>query len=352
MNRKLGEHEYLCTLGLPTHEIVPIVLNLLDRTVGSSLTCFVWANEQGEAENSYILEDGWDECASLYAQEFYNGREAEVGPTFTQMIRNKIDLVNFSRLGSTMFNSALHAELLTDFGLHHLTRVLVRDGDKCHGMFAFARARKEPSHSEHEERTLLRAARSLAHAFELESAAKLIQSDLVDNSDTGIIILDSAGSLRDGSDLGLHLFHEATRADGLNHQHANTRHELPVILARQSQEYCTSKEVIIDNKRGKFVFKPFLMRDSNAKGGAQIVVTIQRRGSLATWLWHESEKFDLSGRERQIAVLLGIGKTYGEIASQLDISSNTVDCYVRRTYRKLGINQREQVVHAVLSNNH
>lgn len=349
MSRLMGEYEHLCTLGLPTSEVVPLALSLLERMVGGGLTCFVWANDRCEAENSYILEDIPQECPRLYAEEYYNRREAEMGPTFTEMLRGGIALVNFSRLGTRMFNSAMHAELFDAFGLRHLTRVAVMDGEHRHGMLAFSRSRGDRAHSEQEEGLLLRAGRFLAYAFELERAARLVRGETTESAESGFLLLGGNGRLLHGSDLGLHLFHEATRADGLHHHASEVRADLPATLLALAGKKGPSQEITIKNRRGEFVFRPFALRSTATGTDAPVAVTIHRRGSLAACLWQASGRFRLSGRERQVAVLLGLGNGYDAIAGHLDISRNTAVCYVRRTYEKLGVSQREQIARTLLT---
>lgn len=60
-----------------------------------------------------------------------------------------------------------------------------------------------------------------------------------------------------------------------------------------------------------------------------------------------SKREDLSEREREIAGLLIKGKTNKEIADILFISVNTVKSHIKSIYRKLGVNNRIQLVHAI-----
>lgn len=349
MYRRMKEYEQLCKLGLPTLEVVPLALVLLEQMIGGGMTCFVWSDRRCEAENSYILEDIPADCPKVYAEIFYNRREVEMGPTFTAMLRGRIALVNFSRLGAKMSNSAMHAELLGAFGLSHLTRVSVIDGDNRFGMFALSRTKGDRAHSEKEEKIMLHAARHLAHAFELERTARLLYEETTDNAETGFILLDNSGRIQHGNNLGLHLFNEATRADGLSHQAAENRNSLPVALAAKAREMHPSEDVVVTNRRGEFVFRPFQLQSAGTEHDALVAVTVRRRGSMATRLWQASRNFNLSGRERQVAVLLGAGKSYDDIASQLEISRNTTESYVRRTYEKLGANKREQLIRTLFA---
>jgi DNA-binding CsgD family transcriptional regulator len=51
----------------------------------------------------------------------------------------------------------------------------------------------------------------------------------------------------------------------------------------------------------------------------------------------------LTGRERQIAALVGEGMSNRDIAQQLDISKRTVDAHLEHIFGKLGISSRVQL---------
>ena len=52
----------------------------------------------------------------------------------------------------------------------------------------------------------------------------------------------------------------------------------------------------------------------------------------------------LTGREREIAALIGLGKTNGEIASELVLSKRTVESHVGNILSKLGLTSRGQIM--------
>ncbi|MGT2532984.1 response regulator transcription factor [Streptomyces nojiriensis] len=57
--------------------------------------------------------------------------------------------------------------------------------------------------------------------------------------------------------------------------------------------------------------------------------------------------FLLSEREREIAGLVGSGYTNQRMAARLDISTKTVETYMSRIFKKLGVRSRAEVAHMV-----
>ncbi len=53
---------------------------------------------------------------------------------------------------------------------------------------------------------------------------------------------------------------------------------------------------------------------------------------------------NLTRREREVAVLVGQGKTNGEIATELVLSKRTVEKHIANILSKLGLTNRAQIV--------
>lgn len=51
---------------------------------------------------------------------------------------------------------------------------------------------------------------------------------------------------------------------------------------------------------------------------------------------------ELTSRERDILLLLRMGKTNGEIAAQLDLSVNTVKTHLKNLFKKLRVRNRTE----------
>lgn len=348
MKTLLREYENLCTLGLPTCEVVPLAIELLERMLGGSLFGFIWCDEQWQAIDTFVLNPADEQTTSIYATQFYNRREAEVGPTFSGLLRDKIPLINFSSLGAQMFDSALYHEVFRPAGMHHALRATVIDGEHRYGVLAMTRPHGR-GFSAKEEALITHAARYLAHAFELERAGKRVAGETTDSLDEGFLVFSPQGQLLQGCELGLRWHDEATRSDGLSRAPSALRQQLPEVLAAHANAIGPSREVVIVTQRGTFVFRPFRLRATVAGVPEQLAVSVRQRSTLAARFWRAGQHFALSSRERQIAVLLALGYRYDDIASHLDVSRNTAVSYVRRTYDKLQVRQREQIVRLLLA---
>jgi DNA-binding NarL/FixJ family response regulator len=55
----------------------------------------------------------------------------------------------------------------------------------------------------------------------------------------------------------------------------------------------------------------------------------------------------LSGREREVADLVALGRTNREIAGELFLSEKTVESHMSRLFGKLGVRSRAEVAEAV-----
>lgn len=56
------------------------------------------------------------------------------------------------------------------------------------------------------------------------------------------------------------------------------------------------------------------------------------------------ERYDLTDREAQVALLVAQGHTFESIAERLCLSTNTVRSYAKDVYRKLGVHKKQEVI--------
>lgn len=77
-----------------------------------------------------------------------------------------------------------------------------------------------------------------------------------------------------------------------------------------------------------------------AVGGGQLAIPIE--------LARQIEKPVLSRRQKQVIGLVVLGLSNGEIAAKLHLSEHTVKCHLYASFRKLGVNSRDEAVALIL----
>lgn len=102
------------------------------------------------------------------------------------------------------------------------------------------------------------------------------------------------------------------------------------------------------NSRNSYAF--LLLKDNNKLNDINFVKLIfERHESYHTKICilivrDQQKNIKLSEREREVILWIARGKSNQDIATILDISSGTVDTYIRRLYSKLGVNDRVSAV--------
>lgn len=332
-------------MGLPTSEVVPLAVSLLYRMIGGNYSGFGWVDAELEVTDLYLLNPMSEASTTLYFSEFHNRRETEVVPGFKDSLKNKIPLVNYATMGKDLYRSALYNYYFAMVDIFHTLRISVFDHDKCYGVLLGARPRHDPPYSPQDEQTYCQAARLLAQAFELERVRKLVCGEIVEPKQEGFMLLNSAGKILHGSEFGLKWFQEATQCRGLA---TAMREALLEQLAAEVGKTGVTGEILVSNCCGQFVFRPLKLHSVNHAGDTLVAVTVKRRCSMGTFIWVESGRFNLSGRERQVAVMLGLGYRNEAIALHLGVSLTTVITYIERIFQKAGISKREQLLKMLL----
>jgi len=102
------------------------------------------------------------------------------------------------------------------------------------------------------------------------------------------------------------------------------------------------------NVWGGFSFRAQWLEVADAPGGL-VGITTTRQEPLPLRLLRGLDTTALSGRQRQIALLLADGMSHAQIAQQLAISHHTAIAHGRRIYEKLDVHNRAGLVTRLLA---
>ncbi len=97
---------------------------------------------------------------------------------------------------------------------------------------------------------------------------------------------------------------------------------------------------------------PLTESPNRRPAGAAVAIVLERSGAASYAVAQVSERFRLTGREREVVEFLIQGLTNKEIAARMKISPNTVRAFVRMVMGRLGISTRSGIVGVVFRGVH
>lgn len=334
----------LCCLGLGGEVVMPALLKALHDIVPSAMNNFLWADDNGNVCNACYEAPITPELVTLYATEFCNKREREVGPTFGEGMRYVSGVVNWGPLMTRQF---LRSDVFNLIWRRHdardaLAAVIRENGKGLGGMLLF-RSPGERSFNSREEKALERLIPHIAHALK---GNRNLRGAFTASGESGLVIANNRGVILDMCPDGGRLLFMAThpRFDAASLRHDAT---LPLALTQLCQRlrgiFAEKPDpppaVWHENAWGKFVFRGYWMTMNAAPDTvrAPIGITIERHEPLALKIARNMRKLPLSTRQQEVCLLLSYGYSHAKIARRLNIGRFTVGDHLKRIYGKLDV---------------
>jgi len=354
--RALGRIQRLCCLGLGGESIVPDLLREVRGLVPAHTGMFRWASPN--LELSHIYTENMVNISELYLKEFHNRRELEVCRNFTQVLKleEPSPVLHFWEHSLTVDRSAqLRSDhynmIMRPMEIDETIILRVRELGRTFGALYLMRSPGEPLFSRRDRALLEMIAGFVAHAM---TGAALDDEGFADSDDRGILFVDAEGMLLYAGEGAKRLLavmlvpRQTPTADW-----GRLRHPTPEIVALCRSLVATAKGEVGQPPpvlRRRTVWGEFVMRaywvgptDGSAAIG-KIGVTIERRVPLALALQRRVEAMDLTGREKQLCVLLGRNPSRNDLAETMGLARHTVITHQRNLYAKLGVHSRAELV--------
>ena len=332
----------LCSLGLSSELFVPALLEALHGVIPSSRNLFDWIDSHGHIERYYFEGSIDSKIARLYFDEFYNRREAEAMPRFSDLARGDTVIRGAQELNrNSFFDSALYNEIWRPQNLHYHLEAIIRGADhKALGSLVLYRERTDPVFVADEENLLATLTPYIARAMQL--GTKRAEQFAVAGARRGALVnLDHLGHilyLSPNAHNILLLAHgnitpSAARAEP-NADDFPTLALLCRSLAR-SPGAQAPVALTLDNDWGRFEFQAQRMEPADAQRTPMIAVTIQHAEATEVLKARALQSAPLSVVQKKVCSLLLCGRSQREIAAELGVMPNTVVDHVRKIYRKL-----------------
>ena len=351
----IGRIQQLCCLGLGGQAIMPTLFKELHALVPSHDGIFFWADENYQVSNICFESSLHIDIAPLYLSEFYNKRESEVFPRFSEIIRMQRGVENWER----WLKVSKHAYLKHDYynllcrpiNVDHCLSAVIREHNRPLGALVLARSREDAEFTEHEKQWLTQISPYLAHGLtNFENA----QPDWADSEEPGLIIVNRRGEIAHLSSYAKKLLFLAAYPEispRFNLKQTNTPimaklRELCSNLRSVFEERTATRPPVYEhhNAWGRFILRAYWLNDVNPWGYAYMGVTIMLQVPRSIGLMRQLADAPLSQAQARLCLGLAMGKSYAEIGQHMGKSEVAVAAECKRIYEKLNVQGRQELI--------
>jgi DNA-binding CsgD family transcriptional regulator len=341
-SRALAHIRQLCGLGVSSHAAMPAVIKALHELVDSAHNLFLWTDAHGKPIDRYC--------------EVYFPAVAQAA---TLDLPGKTDLAkiavhgeqagNLRRRTKNFFDTAFYSEVYRPMRARQSLDAVVRVAGRPVGLIVLHRD-SDTAFSEAEQRSLESILPYLRTLWAQQNTQPIDVFMQTDGADRGVAVINSAGRV-------LHLSPSAQqmlRMCGLSP--GSEAGAAPDALPTKLRVLCdqigqpiapqTDRQVSlsVNNAWGRFVFRAFELAGPSVPDEGLVGLSMERQEPLPLAIVRGFAQSPLSPKQRDIALMLALGRTAAQVSEQLRISATTYRDHVEKIYEKLGVNQRADLI--------
>jgi DNA-binding CsgD family transcriptional regulator len=355
--RALARIQRLCCLGIGGEMLMPDLMREVMGLVPSRHGVFHWAGPNGEIVNSYSTLP--PSVPQLYFKEFHRTRrETDFVSTFgehrhwpipTSVLQHRKTLRTDRR---TFLRSDFYNVIWRHADADEPLLMIVREAGRTHGILYVYRAAGEPPSEAGAVRALESIAGFVAHAM---TRAKLGEEAFVESEDHGLFVADIGGTVRHANVQTQHLLTMALTP--LWSPATCWREPAPELVRLCRALVATANGHIgqpppvltLRNPWGEFVLRAYWLGPTDgAEQTRHIGITIARRVPRALALHRRLEDLPLTGREKQLCLLLARNRSRQDLADAMGVSTGTIITHQKSIHAKLGVHSRTQLLAALV----
>jgi DNA-binding CsgD family transcriptional regulator len=355
----LARVQRLCCLGIGGEMVMPDLLRQVSEFIPLRGGFFLWMNSNQEITKCCGM--GPIPTAALYHQEFHlTPRETDVVVPVSQLMISpspnavrqfwpilRVDYPTFLR-------SDYYNEVCRPADIHEVVTLVVREANRNYGALEIFRAAEEPPFHLTEFRMLETIALFIAHAM---TRAPVVEDSFASSEDHGLFVADLGGTVR-GADWHAQRLLEMALGLRLKSWGTTTRREPLPEIARLCRNLAgTAKGKVgqpppvlrLRNPFGEFVLRAYWLEPTDGvELTRHVSITIERRVPRALALHRRLEDLPLTGREKQLCLLLAHSPSRQDLADAMGVSTGTIITYQRSIHAKLDVHSRAELLAALL----
>ena len=340
----------LCNLEVPGSLLLPSLLAALRVIVPADHGAFFYCDHQGNMVNMYAEKMLPPESMNLYYERFYRNDSSAFSKTFLSLAASS-DSVSSRSLSPEEKKADYYKEILSSLGVEHILYGIVRLNDSTRepiGQLSLYRNASSAAFSATDATALREVLKYLGKALKVSPFAQSFHPE-EKPVEEAMAIFSLSGSQIFADENWLRLVRLA-KGEPISPKTAKV--ELVAIqefIKSMVSLAASSKKsaYVVDSPWGRFAFRHHGLTGEPEQKAIALIVS---RLAVGKVLYAEgAAKLGLSSQQREVALMVSLGKTNAQIASQLGVSLNTAGYHVKQLFTKLGVHERSSVAERLRS---
>lgn len=339
----------LCSLGMGGKLIMPELIRAFHDVIPSHLNVFFYADRSGELADIYSEYPQFLELGALFQREFVDGVDGI--PGFAECMRTKhgVEANETVFPGDEFFRSDYYNLMFRPQGIHIPLQSAIRDqSGRALGAMLVYRRPGELRYSPEETRVMASFLPHIAHA--MQPRPKL-GDGATESENRGVLIVRPPAHVLYVSPQARTLAHFALdRTPDSTGERGVDAALLPILV-----RLCASLRdtfaghpsppptASLTSPWGRFILRAYWLESLQAEESGLVGVTIERHEPLSLHLLRSMRANGLTGRQRQLCLLLFDGLSIPAAAKRLGVSQHTIVDHLKKIYLKLDVHNREEL---------
>ncbi|HME25930.1 MAG TPA: helix-turn-helix transcriptional regulator [Acetobacteraceae bacterium] len=339
----------LCSLGLGGKAIMPELFRALHDAIPSHLNVFMYADRHGEYADVYSEYPKFLELNVQFLSEFVDG--ADGVPSFAECLRTRFGVEANETVfpGEGFLRSDYYNLIYRPQGAHLPLQAAVRDrSGRALGAILVYRAPGDPRYSPEEMRLMASFLPHIAHGMQSRPELSVATSE---SEDRGLLIVQPPADVLYASPQARSLAHFAlNRAPDVEGERGLDAALLPVLsrLCVNLRDAFTGRAApppttSLQSPWGLFTLRAYWLESLQPQENGLVGITIERREPMSLRLLRSMRVSGLTGRQRELCLLLFDGLSIPAAAKRLRISKHTVVDHLKKIYLKLDVHNRDEL---------
>ena len=350
----LAQLRLLCSLDIDSRMTVPTALATIKTWVPHRAGMFLWGNASGHVVAACASDPTMHRIAGRFAADYAQEPcDTDHWPGFAGLIERGESLqVDFTQHACSRPRHRVHEELMRPAGLTRLLACPIVARSGASAALVLLRGTHEGPFNGDDTRKLADLLPRLGAALDRRPAAHEFVDD---GSPGGLLVVGHEGRLLYACDHGRQLLHLAACPDQLD-RGALEQSEVDLLVravTRVREAMCFADQppvscLELENEWGQFQLRA---RPLNGVGdaAAPVGISIHRRIPAPLKIAQRIDRFRLSPRLRELALLLGCNLKNETVADHLGLRPSTVAGMVKDLYLQIGVNNRQALRETLLN---